>query len=179
MNRVNDFLFKIENFVNIYYDIFDSDINYSNMIRVRVINPVNRVSILQEKPLRIISFQQRDCHSSFLFKKHNLLKFEDNIQLENALLVSKYFNNIVPSVFDNWYFDIHNCNTDTSACKLFKPWFRTNIYRKTSVTISAVNAWNKIQTAFGDTILKNLTTTKIKTLPTKKWIDKYWQIFVA
>ena len=44
------------------------------------------------------------------------------------------------------------------------------------ITISAVNAWNKIQTAFGNVILKNLTTTQIKTLLTKKCIEKYWQI---
>ena len=41
------------------------------------------------------------------------------------------------------------------------------------ITISAVNAWNKIQTAFGNVILKNLTTTQIKTLLTKKCIEKY------
>ena len=40
-------------------------------------------------------------------------------------------------------------------------------------TLSAVNAWNKKQTAFGGVILKNLTTSQIKTLLTKKSIDKY------
>ena len=44
---------------------------------------------------------------------------------------------------------------------------------KNSVTISVVNAWSKIQTAFGNVILKNLTTTQIKTLLTKKCIEKY------
>ena len=34
-----------------------------------------------------------------------------------------------------------------------------------------------MQTAFGDVILKNLTNIQIKTLLTKKCIDKYWQIF--
>ena len=33
-----------------------------------------------------------------------------------------------------------------------------------------VNALNKIQTVFGEVILRNLTTTKIKTLITKKCI---------
>ena len=45
------------------------------------------------------------------------------------------------------------------------------------LTYCAVNAWNKIETAFGDVILKNLTTTQIETLLTKKCTDKYWQIF--
>ena len=61
--------------------------------------------------------------------------------------------------------------------KLFKPSFRTDLYGKNSITISALNAWNKIQTAFGGVILKNLTTTQIKTLLTKNCVGKYWQIF--
>ena len=143
-------------------------------------NAVNRVPILQKKVLRTISFQWRDCHSSLLFKKQNLLKFEDKIQLENVLLVSKYFNNILPSIFDKWFTlcsYIHNYNTAASSTgKLFKSSFRTNLYGKNSVTISAVNAWSKIQTAFGNVILKNLTTTQIKTLLPKKCIEKYWQL---
>ena len=73
------------------------------MIWAQYFNAVNRVSILQKKASRTISFQPRDCHSSPLFRKQNLLKFEDKIQLENVLLVSKYFNNILPSVFEKWF----------------------------------------------------------------------------
>ena len=131
--------------------------------------------ILQRKALRIISFQPRD-YSSPLFKKQNLLKFEDKIQLENVLLVSKYFSNILPSIFDNWSTlcsDIHNYNTAASLTgKLFKASFRTILYGKNSITLSAVNAWNKIQTAFGDIILKNLTNTELSLL-NKVSIDKY------
>ena len=116
--------------------------------------------------MRIISFQPSYCHSNPLFKKQNLLKFEDKIQLENVLLVSKYFNNTLPSIFDNWFTlssDIHNYNTSASSTdKLFKPSLQTNLHGKNFITITAVNAWNKIQTAFGDVILQNLTTSQIK-----------------
>ena len=70
--------------------------------------------------------------------------------------------------------DMRNYNTAASLTgKLFKPSFRTILYGKKSITLSAVNAWNKIQTAFGDVILKNLTITQHKNLLTKKSIDKY------
>ena len=183
LNRSNALLLKIRNFVNvktlktIYYTIFDSHISYANVIWAQNPNAVNRVSVLQKKALRIISSQPRDCYLSPLFKKQNLLKFEDKIQLENVLLVSKYFNNILPSIFDNWFAlcsDMHNYNTAVSLTgKLFKPSFDTILYGKNSITLSAVNAWNKIQKAFGDVILKNLTTTQLKNLLTKKSIDKY------
>ena len=81
---------------------------------------------------------------------------------------------------NNWIIYYHQCSTIglhlvSSTGKFFKPSFRTNLYRKKSMTISAVNVWNKIQAPFGDVILKALTTIKVKTLQTKKCIDKYWQ----
>ena len=75
LNRENALLFEIRNFANantvknIYYAIFDSHINYANVIWAQNFNAVNRVSILQEKALITISFQPRDCHSSPLFEK--------------------------------------------------------------------------------------------------------------
>ena len=68
LNRANALLFKITNFVNvntlktIYYAIFDSHINYAHVIWAQNFNAVNRMSILQKKALRTISFQPRDCH---------------------------------------------------------------------------------------------------------------------
>ena len=77
----------------------------------------------------------------------------------------------------NWLtlrFDIHNYNAAArSTVKLFKPLFQTNLCGKSSITLGAVNAWNKIQTAFADAILKNLTTIQIQTSLTEKYIDKY------
>ena len=137
---------------------------------------------LQKKALRIISFQIWDCHSNLLFKKHNLLKSEDKIQPENDLLVSKYFSNILPSIFDNWFTlcsDTNNYNIHFSTVKLFKLSFQTNLYGINTIIISAVNTWIKIQTTFGDVILKNFTTIKVKTLLTKKYIDKYCQILIT
>ena len=75
LSRANALPFKIRNFVNvktlktIYYTISDSHINYANVIWAQNSNAVNRVSALQKKALRIISFQARDCYSSPLFKK--------------------------------------------------------------------------------------------------------------
>ena len=168
-------LFKIRNFVNvktlktIYYTIFDSHINYANLIWAQNSNAANSICPSKKGP--------ENCYSSPLFKKQNLLKFENKIQLENVFLVNKYFNNILPSIFDNWFTlcsDMHNYNTAASLTgKLFKPSFPTILYGKNSITLSAVNAWNKIQTAFGDVILKNLTITQLKNLLTKKSIDKY------
>ena len=127
--------------------------------------------------MRIITFQSRNCHSSPLFSKLKLLKFNDKVLLENVLLISKFINSLLPPVFNNWFtfcYNVHNYETTSSAtCKLFKPSFRTNLYGKNSITVNAIDAWNKAQTSLADTILKDLTPNKIKTIIMKRMIDSY------
>ena len=127
--------------------------------------------------MRIIAFQSKNCHSSPLFSKLKLLKFNDKVHLENVLLISKFINSLLPPVFNNWFTfcsNIHNYETTSSAtCKLFKLSFRTNLYGKNSITVNAIDAWNKAQTSLGDTILKDLTPSKIKTIITKRMINSY------
>ena len=36
----------------------------------------------------------------------------------------------------------------SSTVNLFKPSFQSNLYGKKSITVRAVNAWNKIQTVY-------------------------------
>ena len=138
---------------------------------------MSRILTLQKKAMRIITFQSRNCHSSPLFSKLKLLKFNDKVHLENVLLISKFINSLLPPVFNNWFTfcsNVHNYETTSSAtCKLFKPSFRTNLYGKNSITVNAIDAWNKAQTSLGDTILKDLTPNKIKTIIMKKMIDSY------
>ena len=127
--------------------------------------------------MRIIIFQSRNCHSSPLFSKPKLLKFNDKFLLEIVLLISNFTNSLLPPVFNNWFTfcpNIHNYETTSSAtCKLFKPSFCTNLYGKNSITVNAIDAWNKAQTSLADTILKDLTPNKIKTIIMKKMIDSY------
>ena len=84
---------------------------------------------------------------------------------------------VLPPVFNNWFTfcsNIHNYETTSPAtCKLFKPSFRTNVHGKNSVTVNAIDAWNKAQTSLGDTILKDLIPNKIKTIIVKRMIDSY------
>ena len=164
LNRANALLFKIRNFVNItflktiYFAIFDSHINYANLVWAQNSNAMSRILTLQKKAMRIITFQSRNCHSGPLFFKLKLLKFNDKVHLENVLLISKFINSLLPPVFNNWFTfcsDVHNYGTTSSAtCKLFKRSFRTNLYGKNQITVNAIDAWNKAQTSLADTILK-------------------------
>ena len=117
MNRANALLFKIINFPNItilksiYLTIFDSRVNFSNLVWAQNSNALSNILRLPKKAIRIITFQSRNYHSSPLFSKLKTLKFNDKMLLKNVLLISKFTNNLSLPAFNNWFTfcsNIHN-----------------------------------------------------------------------
>ena len=141
------------------------------------VNSAFRIVTLQKKAIRIINNQPRNSHPSVLFKKSNVLKFEDKILINNIMFISKSINNLQPPIIKNWFTfcsDIHKYDTvSSSAGKLFKPSYRTDSYGRNSVIIGAINCWNKMQNILKNESLKSLYPNKIKTILTERCIDKY------
>ena len=133
--------------------------------------------ILQKKAVRIINLQPRNSHTSSLFKQNFILKFQDNICVENILLVSKFLNNLTPSVFSTWFsFSSDQLNYETSSStqdNLTKLFYETNIYGKYSITVSVVESWNKILKQLKDILLKDLSPRKIKTIASNFYLKSY------
>ena len=107
LNRANALLFKIRNckYYN-YFAIFDSHINYASLVWAQNWNTMSRILTLQKTTTRIIDFNSRNCHSSLLFSKLKLLKFNDKVLLKNVILISKFINSLATSLqqlvlFDN------------------------------------------------------------------------------
>ena len=183
LNRANALLFTIRSYVNkhilrtIYFAIFDSHINYVNLIWGQNLHAVSRIVILQKKALRIMNFQSRDSHSSPLFKFNHILKLEDKILIENILFINKSFNNLLPLIFKSWFTvcsDAHNYQTVSStADKIYKPSCKTDPYGKNSIPIGAIISWNKTQHQFSNLSLKTYSPSKIKSLVFKNCIGKY------
>ena len=121
--------------------------------------------------------QSRDSHSSALFKSNHILKLEEKILIENILFINKSFNNLLPPIFKSWFIfcsDAHNYQTVSSTVnKISKPSYRTDSYGKNSITIGAIDSWNKTQHQFSDLSLKTYSSTKIKNLLFKKCIENY------
>ena len=133
---------------SIYFAIFDSYLSYCCLVWAQNHSTIQRILILQKKAVRIINFQARSSHTSPLFKLNFILKFQDKICLENVLLVSKsLINNLISSVFRTWFSfssDQHNYETSSSTQgNLTKLFYKTNRYGKYSITVSAVESWNK------------------------------------
>ena len=96
--------------------------------------------------------------SSPLFKRNFILKFSDKVTLENTLFVSKCVNNLLPSLFNDWFLfssDQHNYETSGSSLgNLHKPSY------KNSIIVSTINAWNNSQLL--KISLRHLYPNKIK-----------------
>ena len=105
--RANTLLYTIRNFVNrhilraIYFAIFDTHLNYGNLIWDQTLNAVSRIFVLQKKAIRIMNFHPRDSHSNLLFKSNHILKLEDKILIENILFMNKSLSNLLPPIFKN------------------------------------------------------------------------------
>ena len=115
---------------SIYFAIFDSYLSYCCLVCAQNRGTIQQIVILQKKAVGIIYFQQRNSHSSSLFKQSFILKFQDKICLENILFVSKSLNNLTPSVFStriSFSSDQHNYETSSSTKgNLTKLFYKTN-----------------------------------------------------
>ena len=128
LNRANALLFKIRKFVDdkilrsIYFAIFESNLNYCSLVWAQNYNAINRLVILQKRALIIMNYQPRNSHTSPLFRKTSVLKLKDKINLENILFITKSINNLLPSLFNNWFVvssDTHKYNNSWSVLQKF------------------------------------------------------------
>ena len=63
--------------------------------------------------------------------------------------------------------DQHNYETSSSTQgNLMKRFYKTDRYGKYSITVSAVESWNKVQKQLKSILLKDLSPNKIKTVVT-------------
>ena len=152
-------------------------LSYSCLVWAQNCSTIQQIVILQKKAVRISNFQPRNSHTSPLFKQSSILKLQDKICLENILFVSKPLNNSSPSVFNAWFtFSSDQHNYETSSSKqgnLIKLFFRTKRYGKYSITVSAVESWNKIQKQLKNMLLKDLSPNKIKTVVSNFYFKSY------
>ena len=80
-------------------------------------------------------------------------------------------------MFKNWFIfssEIHNYDiVSLSTDKFFKPFYKTDSFGKDFINVNAINYWNKMQNILGDHPLKSLNPTKIQSIFTQRFINKY------
>ena len=68
---------------------------------------------------------------------------------------------------------MNKCTSSFTQGNLMKRFYKTNRYGKYSMTVSAVESWNKIQKQLKNMLLKNLSPNKIKTVVTNLYLKSY------
>ena len=131
---------------SIYFAIFDCYLSYCCLAWAQNCSNFQLIIILQKRLLELLIFNQ--------------------VCLENILFISKSLNNLSPSVFNTWFSfssDQHNYETSSSTQgNLIKLFYKTKRYGKYSITVSAVESWNKIQKQLKYLLLRDLSPNKIK-----------------
>ena len=134
-----------------------------------------------KKANRITNLQPRNFHTSPLFKQISILKFQDKICLENNLFVTKCLNNFSPSNFNTWFsFSSDQQNYETSSStpgNLMKLLCKTNRFGNYSITVSAVDSWNKIRKQLKLCYLKIYSPMKLKPLSLIRFLNPINNLF--
>ena len=117
---------------------------------------VNKVCILQKSAIRIITFSDYNAHTNLLFKENKILKFEDQVTLENCLFAHDFLKNTLPLCFKNYFKtlnEVYSSNVRTrsssSGC-LFTPSAKSTKYGLNSIKRNAINTWNHFTKVFID-----------------------------
>ena len=177
LNRANGMLAKARHFVplnelkNIYHAIFSSHLMYGCQIWTqKLLSVTEKISILQKNAVRIMTFSDFRAHSEPLFKQLDILKFTDNIVLQNCLFVFDYFKGNLPNSFDNNIFtrvdSSHSTETRSADLGMLSiPRYQGTSYGLKSIYKSCINSWNLLTKEIAKSIKKSKTKdTKIDLL---------------
>ena len=164
LTRAAGMLAKVRHFVdkptlrNIYFGIFSSLLTYGSQIYGQHVNShVQRIIKLQDKAIRIINFADYHAPTSELYKTTKILKFRDNVTLNNYLYVHDSFTRRVPSPLQGNFKYIHvthSHRTRNSKMQCVKlPISRTIEYGIHSIISQSARSWNSLQvTLLKDTL---------------------------
>ena len=103
LNRANGMLAKARHYVphadlkNIYHAIFASHLLYASQVWTpKLLSVTDKITTLQKNAMRIMTFSEFRAHSEPLFKDLEILKFADNITLNNCIFVHDYLRGHLP-----------------------------------------------------------------------------------
>ena len=181
LSRAIGMLCKIRHFVKyetlcmIYYGIFSSILMYGSQIWGQHNRVVTKIQILQNKALRIINFSPSRSSATPLFKKCEILKLNDNINLQNFLFAHDSLNNNLPSSLSGQLSFVYSINNTRNEMFLQLDRLRSNtiLYGSNSIKSKSVDVWNFINKQFYLDKLHEKSRLYCKRFVKKFLIDRY------
>ena len=103
---------------------------------------------LQKSAMRIMTFSEFKAHSEPLFKKLEILKFQDSLSLTNCIFVYDYLHRNLPQSFVKTFSriaDSHQNNTrQACAGMLYAPWYNTANFGLKCIYNKCIKSWNEL-----------------------------------
>ena len=151
LNRANGMLVKARQFVplnelkNVYHAIFSSHLMYGCQIWTqKLLSVTDKMSILQKNGVRIVTYSAFNAHIEPLFKQVDILKFNDNIVLQNCLFVYDYLKVNLSSSFKftfNRVKEPHSIKTRMAETGMLSiPRFNSTTYGLKSINKNCINS---------------------------------------
>ena len=155
LNRAAGLLSKIRHYFpkfllrTIYFSIFNSHLIYTCQIWGQKESTIKKLSEIQDKAIRIISFKDKNYPTNELYCNKKILKIADYIELLNCLFVkSILLNNHLP-IFENLFKKAsaaHSYSTGHATKNaVLLPQPQTDHYGKCPMTYQAASTWNNLQ----------------------------------
>ena len=108
---------------------------------------LNKVQILQNKLLKVLSNRKYRYSTSKLYNELDILKFKDIVNQEIITFVFNYIKGNLPDVFENYFdhrFDDTYIMSEEKRFRLPMPIHRTK-FCESNVRITGTNLFNKIE----------------------------------
>ena len=132
--------------LNIYNSLVQSHFGYCSLVWGYCGKTLsNKLQKLQNHPARVITSSNFDVHVDSLFHKLSWKDLKSQRQIQNALLVFKSLNGLVPAYLTSKFIKRNESNHSlrNSVNKLVVPFPRTN-YMKNSFSYSDAKLWNSL-----------------------------------
>ena len=167
-------LSKIRHFVpentlkSVYYATFSSLMTYGSIIWGQIQNSnTKRISTLQNIAVRIINFASYRHSANPLYEKSKILKFGDNVKMQNFLCVHDSLRGSLPSVHNNIFQPSkinHNYPTTCSnQHHIALDHVKTQTFGTNSIKYQATTFWNKVMKLFPKEKLQNENRNFVRT----------------
>ena len=145
LKRANGILAKLRHYlpkdllVSVYYALFYSHLNYCTQIWGQTVsNFISRITNLQDRAIRIMSFADYHAPVDPLYRDLKLIKFSDLVHLKNVLFLHSVYHQSLPR----------------ALLKTFEIDF-THAYPTRACTRGLINSYTKNTVTFGINSVKN------------------------
>ena len=113
-------------------------------------------------------------HVELLLKKLKMLKFQDNIAVNNCSFVYDYFHQNLPRSFSNIFFravDFYQYSTrQATSCLLYIPYFKTTTFGLKCIFKRCIDSWNQFSTEINiNNRINNRNNIEIKDIDLLKY----------